>query len=182
MTNEEVLLKLLPPKTYSDDPDSLTRGDIKVQGDTLDDVEASAKGLLNEMFPDTADVTIVDWERVCALVGGDEMSPNERQDRVVSKLNEKAGIDADHILDVMEPLFGYRPTLHEHESYAEVGDEYWGFAIEIDENEIDPNFDYDHALRELQKIQPGHAQGRIGHMPFRCDDPQSLTDKDLLGS
>jgi len=182
MTNEEVLIKLLPPKTYSEDPDSLVRADLKVHGDTLDDVQESAEGLLDEVFPDKADVTIGDWERVCALVGGEAFSLSERQDRVVSKLNEKAGIDVPHILDVMEPLFGYRPDLHEHDSYAEVGDEYWGFAIEIDENQIDPNFDYDHALSELRKIQPGHAQGRIGHMPFRCDDPQSLTDKDLLGS
>jgi len=179
MNNHELLIKLLPKGAYSDDDESLVRKDLKVAGDSFDDVVTSLLGLLDEMVPDTTSVLLSSWERTYDIVTDESLSDAERVQNLLARVNYSPGIHTSFIQDALEPIFGYRPTIHEHPS-VEIGDEYWAFVVELDPDEVSVTFDYDEAMTVLEEIKPAHTLGRIGRVPFRTDE--GLTDRDLLGS
>jgi uncharacterized protein YmfQ (DUF2313 family) len=88
MSHKDVLLQLFPLKNLGGVHD----GDATVEGASLDRVQAAIFALLAEMFPDTASVTIGDWERVCAVTPGPADPLQTRRNRVVAKLQARGGL------------------------------------------------------------------------------------------
>lgn len=89
----DVLKQLLPPVSYDRNAPNLSV-ELAAVGAQLDDAQASSDTLLNEMFPDTCTLTLLDWERVyglpdpCVTI---EQSIDQRRAALVSKYGAVGG-------------------------------------------------------------------------------------------
>ena len=72
--------------------------DLGVDGRSLDAAQASAADLLLEMFPDTTQLLISSWERICGLIPPEGATLQYRQSTVLSKLRATPG-------DIKRPYF-----------------------------------------------------------------------------
>lgn len=86
--------------------------DLDLDAKHLDLAQASADGLLAEMFPDQAAVLLVDWERVLGLMPGSDEPQSSRRDKVVRKIRERGGLSVSYFLRLAEAL-GYEVEIEE---------------------------------------------------------------------
>jgi uncharacterized protein YmfQ (DUF2313 family) len=87
MLHEDVLKALFPLELEGDFDTGLG-----IEGLHLDGAQASAGTLLDEMFPDTADELLADWERIVGVTPDDGDPIAARRDRVVAKLQARGGL------------------------------------------------------------------------------------------
>jgi uncharacterized protein YmfQ (DUF2313 family) len=66
--------------------------DLALEGQQLDTAQASAELLLREMFPQTVDATIADWERVYDLTPDPADTLQMRQAKIIIKMRELGGL------------------------------------------------------------------------------------------
>ncbi len=107
MSHKDVI-KLLFPLELS----GVFDNDIAREGAQLDSVEASAGQLQREIVPQTCDVTIADWERVCGLTPVSTDTLQMRQARVIAKLREYGGLSVPYFIAVAATM-GYTVTIEE---------------------------------------------------------------------
>jgi uncharacterized protein YmfQ (DUF2313 family) len=86
--------------------------DIALEGKQLDDAQASADVLLQEMFADKAYNCLTDWERVCGLApdAGDPLQ--SRRDAVIRKVRELGGLSRDYFIALAASI-GWTITIDE---------------------------------------------------------------------
>ncbi|KQC03903.1 MAG: hypothetical protein APR55_06670 [Methanolinea sp. SDB] len=97
MSHKNVLKMLFPVELGG-----VFDGDLALEGQQLDAAQASAERLLREMFPQTCDETIEDWERVCGLTPAPTDTLQMRQERVVRKLREFGGLSLPYFASLAE--------------------------------------------------------------------------------
>ncbi len=86
MANADVLNLLFPLSIGGVRP-----GDLAVDGASLDAAQSQAEQLLQEMFPDTANLLLSSWERICELTPPSGATIQYRQAAVLSKLRQRPG-------------------------------------------------------------------------------------------
>lgn len=122
------ILKLLFPLEMG----GVFEEDIELEGRRLDDALASAGRLLDQIFPDTADALLPDWERVCGLTPGAEDSLQLRRSRVVAKLREQGSLRRSYYIEMAAQL-GYTITITElapgQEGYGDEGIFVWRVTV-----------------------------------------------------
>ena len=82
MSHRDVLKQLFPLELAGD-----FEADLELEGQQLDAVQARSEDLLLEMFPDTADELLPDWERICGITNTEGKPIQSRRDAVVAQLN-----------------------------------------------------------------------------------------------
>jgi uncharacterized protein YmfQ (DUF2313 family) len=92
--NADVLNALFPVTNLG----GVFADDIAVDGRSLDAAQAAAQGLLAEIFPDTAVLTLPSWERICGIAPAAGATLQARQAAVVAKLRARPG-------DIKKPYF-----------------------------------------------------------------------------
>lgn len=107
MLHKDVLKRLLPIELSGE-----FEKDIEIEGKHLDDAQARAEKLLNEMFPDQSHELLPDWERVCGLMPGRDDTLQLRRDRVVRKLRERGGLSIPYFISLAAAM-GYTITIEE---------------------------------------------------------------------
>lgn len=112
--------------------------DLAIEGKHLDEALSRAKKLLEQIFPDTADELIPDWERLCGITPEADDTLDRRRARVVAKLKEQGRLDRQYYIDIAAAL-GVKITIEElgpgDEGYGPEGIFVWrvnGIDIERD--------------------------------------------------
>ena len=102
MSVNEGTLRLLFPVELGGDHDA----DLALDAKHLDIAQASAETLLAEMFPDTTNQLLADWDRVLGITPGADDPLQYRRDRVIQKVREKGGLSIPYFRRLAESL-GY---------------------------------------------------------------------------
>lgn len=102
------VLKLLFPLELT----GVFDADIELEGKQLDDAQTSADLLLREMMPQSAGVSITDWERVCGLSPDDDDTLQTRQLRVIAKLRERGSLSLPYF-GALAADMGYTASVEE---------------------------------------------------------------------
>ena len=107
MSHKDVLSLLFPLKLGG-----VFDQDIAIEGAYLDACEARAGDLLNEMFADTVDETLSDWERVCGLTPSASDTLQMRRNAIIAKLREHGSLSLPHY-SALIALMGYTFSIEE---------------------------------------------------------------------
>lgn len=107
MKHEDVLRLLFPLELGG-----VYEQDAALEGIKLDDVQASGELLLREIFPQSCDKTLEDWERVCGLIPASTDTLQMRQALVITKLRERGGLSIPYFVGVATSM-GYTVTIEE---------------------------------------------------------------------
>jgi uncharacterized protein YmfQ (DUF2313 family) len=105
--------------------------DISLEGKQLDDAQASAEVLLQEMFADKAYNLLTDWERVCGLTPDADDPLQSRRDAVIRKLRELGGLSRDYFITLAASI-GWTITIDEFQPFM-AGWSRCGDALNIEE-------------------------------------------------
>jgi len=106
--NHADVLKLLSPIELGD----VFNDDIKLEGEALDRAQASAEQVQHETLPQSASLTIEDWERVCGLSPASDDTLQMRQAAVIAKLRERGGLSLPFFTALADD-FGYSVIIEE---------------------------------------------------------------------
>ena len=120
--------------------------DMEIEGQNLDQVQASAQQLLREMFPDTCFALLEEWERLLGLPDpctGQLPTVQQRIAAVVAKFGEKRSLSAAYLIAVAANL-GYMVTITNYAmrryGHAETGGDYigkeWANTITVNAPEV----------------------------------------------
>jgi len=107
MRHRDVLTRLFPLELGGD-----YDADTNVEGLALDRAQAQADQLLREIFPDTAHLTIADWERVYGLNSNGDDPLQLRVDRLLTKIRARGGLSKAWFIALAKTM-GYEITIDE---------------------------------------------------------------------
>lgn len=180
--NHADLLKLLLPSSYDPNGPALA-AELAAEGAALDLAQWSADQLLLEMFPETAVLTLPDWERVyglpdtCTAIAGAQQTFNERRSALMGIVNMSGGQSRQFFIDLAARLgytitiTEYSPHTTEHDSEHPITDDPWRFVWQVnaplntlrdktseDDSEM-PTAVWGNALLEcvLSRFKPAHT-------------------------
>lgn len=182
-----MMRKLLPPgRLWRVDPASNLTALFLAAGDELSRISGRALDIIDEADARTTDELLVDFQRVLALPA--TATVEEGRAQVVAWLTQDRGFRPVDIQETLAMLLGQdavdvvvieRTTAHP----AVVDDprEIYRYFVYRDPNE--PGIYYlDAAQQQLTSMEHSHTKGHvIESIDFKCDDPFSLCDRDLLG-
>lgn len=103
------ILKKLFPLSFEDD---LFDAEMALQGDLLDATERKIKELLVELFPNSADATIDEWESRLNVKSNSGDSLTVRQNRVAAKFSETGSLTEAYFILVAEKM-GFTITIEQ---------------------------------------------------------------------
>lgn len=190
-----MLERLHPRGPYDLDPGSLYRDDLAVLGAALDLADDQRLALLDELLPDRAEALLSSWERVYAIYRGSTRTTQQRRDAIVARRRYLPDFVPTTIEGILEQLTGVDVTLVEP-GHFRCDDA--GSLCDTADDVLDGIFvffaDLDHAAavaagvdraeldEVIGQVEPAHTLGISRFNLFSCDDPYSLTDRDLLGA
>jgi uncharacterized protein YmfQ (DUF2313 family) len=108
MNHADVLKLLFPLK----DLGGVFNDDIAIEGKHLDALKTSADNLLLEAFPDTATLTLSDWERNYQIIVPAGVSIAQRQRAVVQRRRMRGGLSRRYFV-ALAAAVGYTITIEE---------------------------------------------------------------------
>ena len=108
MTHHDILKLLFPTEIGG-----VFDADITIEGSYLDALTASADSLSDEMFPDTANVTITDWERVYAILPDPAATLDQRRLTILQKVRANIGSLTPASFVALAATVGYVVTIEE---------------------------------------------------------------------
>lgn len=159
---------------------------LQALGDELTRVSQRAADLVEESDPRTTTELLPEWEEDYELesTGTDQ----ERRDRLLSAILASSGVRPEDFQAALAPVLGLDPN------DVEVIETSRATAIAVGDDRIiyqffiyrDPllagSYDLVEAQRIIDVMAHSHTRGvAIESTDFLCDDPFSLTDRDLLG-
>lgn len=194
-TFSDLLQAYLPRGSYSREPDALHVLELGALAEVLETVDDLADDLLDEFFPLTATATLDDWERNLDLHPATGASAATRRGAILEVLRRHPNLSPPYIAEQLASLTGLTPAIIEHlpflcddaASLCDAGgvEQQWTFyaafsraaaaAAGLDVDLVDEQL-------VLEQIEPAHALGLACYDDFRCDDPYSQVDRDLLGA
>jgi hypothetical protein len=154
--------------------------------DELARVHARVGNLLDEADPTTAIELVPEYEAELGL----DVAPTlgERRARIVARLVARQRFRPVDFQNALAPLLGQAPedvvVIERNRAYAiAVGDDREIYRFFIYRDPTLPGAYFLSSAQEIvDQIQPSHTVGRvIESISFKCDDPFSLCDRDLLG-
>ncbi len=181
-----MLVGLLPPGRLRLLVDGVLSATLLGSADELLRLDATAGALLAESVPVGADQLLEEYERDLDLEA--EGTDEERLARVVARWIARQRYRPVDFQTALAPLLG-QPAEDivvietSHALAVSMGDdrEIFRFSIYRDPN-LAGSYDVAGAQDLVDAIKPSHTQGHvIESVNFLCDDPFSLTDRDLLG-
>ncbi|ATF92422.1 Uncharacterized protein conserved in bacteria (DUF2313) [Cedecea neteri] len=106
-----LLALLLPPVSYNPNGTRL-RAELQADARLLALAEQTVSDLLSAIDPLTATNTLPDWERVYALIPGENDTLQQRRDRVMAALAETGGLSRAYFINLAAAM-GYTITIDE---------------------------------------------------------------------
>jgi hypothetical protein len=182
-----MLKLLLPPgKAWRLDADAVISRVLLANADELARVSQRAATLIEESDPQTTVELLPEFERELGLTA--EGTEEQRRTRVVAMLRNTGGVKPADFQRVLSGLLGQDEAdvvvIERGRAFAVlVGDERSIFKFFIFRDHTLPG-DYDLAFAQelVDSMAHSHTKGRvIETRRFKCDDPHSLCDRDLLG-
>lgn len=178
---------LLPPgRLWRLTPTSVLSAILLAAGDELERVSGRARDLVEEADPRTTTELITDWERMLNLAAAATIE--ERRALVVALLTRRQRFRPADVRKALAPYLGL------DEEDVEVIETSRALAIATSNDRAiylfhvyrDPalpgTYDVAAAQAELDTIAHSHTKGKvIESTSFKCNDPYSLCDRDLLG-
>jgi len=155
-------------------------------GDEMARVDARGEDLLREADPRTADEILPDFERVLGLPGTGTLE--DRRGRVVALMIRRQRCRPEDFRRVLAPILGCAPEdvvviERTHDQAVAMGDAREIFRFAVYRNPALPgSYDVAAAQGLIDAMKQSHTLGHlVESVGFRCDDPASLCDRDLLG-
>ena len=183
------LVRSLFPKgrAFTRDPGSNISKVSQGSADELVRVHQRGLDLIEESDPRTCSETVSDWEVALGLTGTGTLQ--ERRDNIVSFLLSDAGFRTQDFKDALAPVLGLQPAqvIVIETTRADAissGDDRFIFQFFIKRDPSLPGtYNVDAAQHIVDQMAPSHTQGFvIVSDNFLTDDPDSLTDRDVLGA
>lgn len=181
-----MLAQLLPPGRLRKDADSTIYKVLLGAADELVRVSQRVVDLFREHDPAQTLELLPDFENMLALeaVGADD----ERRNRVIAALLRRVRFRPVDFQTVLAPLLVMEavdvPVIERSRAFAIlVGDDQEVYRFFIYRDPLLPGTpDLVTAQETVTAMEPAHTLGTvIESITFLCDDPFSLTDRDLLG-
>ncbi len=177
---------LLPAGKWRLDQDSNLSKLFLAVGDELTRVSGRASDLIEEADPRTTSELLPEFERMLNL--SDDGTDEARRARIVGRLVQRQGFRPADFQQALALILGQAEedviVIERGRVFAvEVGDDQEIFRFFIYRDPSDPgSYSIDDAQDVINLMQPAHAQGHaIEEIAFKCDEPTSLCDRDLLG-
>jgi len=102
--------------------------DVEIEGAAIDDLLSRADELYLELFPDTCDETLPDWERVYELNPSPSESKALRRSRLVYAVRRRGGLSRRYFIGLAASL-GYTATITEGHAVFRAGMSAAGDAV-----------------------------------------------------
>lgn len=100
-----ILKSLLPPGAYSDDDESIVMRTVRADAEQLAaGGESVVQALEREIFPDTAEASLPEWEKMLGIALPANATLATRQAACVSKWRASLGSSLDAIRTILDPL------------------------------------------------------------------------------
>jgi len=155
-------------------------------GDECARVDQRQRDVLAESDPRTAVETLADWERV--LDQPSTGTTGERQARITSELIRRQRFRPIDFREALAPLLGLTAsqvvvieTTAAQAAAMNDPRQIYQFYVYRDPG-LGGSWDLPAAQRLIEIMKPTHTRGTaIESIDFVCDDPESLTDRDILG-
>lgn len=183
-----MLKALLPPgRLWRLDPDSNLSLLLLACGDELERVDGRGWDLLEESDPSTATELLEDFERVLGLPSDGTLA--ERRSAVVGRLIRRQRFRPVDFANALASSLGQDPAdvdVRERTAAwaSSVGEpeEIFRFFVYRDPD-LPGTYDVEGAQAIVDLIKPSHTIGHvIESIDFRCNEPTSLCNRDLLGA
>lgn len=184
-----MLVRLFPPGDFRRDPDSGNYRLMHAFGDGLSAAHQREIDLLNESDPRTTSELLPEWEAQYGLTDSTG-TDDERRARLQTRILSRYGFStrpADY-QRVMGPILDLDPADIQvievtAADAATAGNPRLVYTFFIYRDPALPGTpDLDFAQSELDRIAHSHTRGTvIESTNFLTDDPESLTDRDILG-
>jgi uncharacterized protein YmfQ (DUF2313 family) len=162
---------------------SLNAADLLALGGALADTRSVLLDALDEAFPDTAWDLLSEWEAMLGLPVQPELPKPVRQARLVAKVRARFSGTPQDILASVKVL-APEATLVETtaaQAAASAPLNVYRFVILIALATAANQVTYQQIRALVEQMKPAHTHGAVSvRIGFRCDDPQSLTDRDCL--
>lgn len=169
---------------YSRDPASRIQRELAVHGDGLGFAWAQLEELLENYLPDRATRLLPRWEAICGIQPGPRDTYQQRRNRILAFMRQIAGYSVDQIVKAVAPVLACQPsdlTVIENTNTGLNPEVVWIWFIFRDPS-VPGSPDVPAAQRIIDQMRPAHTLGVVGQSRnFLCDDPFSLTDRDILG-
>jgi len=185
---QRMLLALLPPgPVWRLTLDSVLSKLLLGSADELDRVDNRVADLLDESDPTTADEMLPEYERELALAAAATIE--ERRANIVGRLIRRQRFRPVDFQQALAALLGLDPAdvvvIERTRAFVvSIGDDREIFRFFIYRNPALPGTYFLASAQALvTAMKPSHTIGTvIESISFLCDDPLSLTDRDLLGA
>lgn len=178
-----MLLRALGP-AYSGGDGSRTAADFLALGQALADGRDTNLVALAEAFVDAAADLLTEHERAYGLVPRADLGAEDRRTRLVAKVRAARAGTPQAIARALASIAA-DAEIFENDRAAAVASgvdhAVYVFAVLV-ATDVYANSDLLGLVRAIvQQMKPAHSRGNVGtRAGFRCDDPLSLTDRDLL--
>jgi len=195
MSTYDRMLQLLPWGPLSRDDGALHLEELDAWADSIDGVDDQVALSVDACFPQTDPELLDRWEALLDLHPAAGDSDAVRQQRVLEALARVPLMTPAYIAAQLEILTTVEPTIVEFMAFHcddagsrvdyECLEKQWFFLAAFGRAaavaaSVDDELVEEQAL--LDRLKPGHTQGVACFDDFRCNDPYSLTDRDLLGA
>lgn len=169
---------------YSRNEDAQISRELMVEGDALGFAWAQLNELLTNTLPDRSTKRLDRWEAICRIQPGPTDSIQTRRNRILAFMQQVAGYTVDKIVTAVAPVLACTPDqleIIENRNDGVNPEKVWLWFIKRDPA-LPGTPDIPTAQRIIDQMKPAHTRGLVGESTsFKCDDPHSLTDRDLLG-
>lgn len=190
-----LLLRLHPRGAADLRPGGTYYLDLEVFGEVLDTVFTQAVELEDELLPDRSSALLSRWEAAYDIRRVSGRTDAERREVIIARRRHLPDFRPTTIDDIITTHFGLDVDVVEPmafrcddpaslcDSESHLCDGHLIFFIEFDEATARTlGIDRDEMDFEIGRIKPAHVIGHTRCDDFRCDDPFSLLDLDLLGA
>ncbi len=190
----DLFQKLFVWGPYSRDEDAYHLEEAKAWTEALDQADDQVALSVDACFPD--DSTLLDrWETIYDLHPASGDSESDRQAAVLEAFTRQPTMKPAYIAAQLKSLTGLIVTIAEFRAFhcddpGSLVDQHclemqWTFYVVWDRDDAaSVGLDSDLIDEQLliDRLKPGHTTGIGCFGTFKCDDPYSLCDRDLLGA
>lgn len=191
-----LLLRLHPRSSaWSLDPDKAPYQELEAWAEVLDAQDAQVDALLAELLPDQDTALLSRWEALYDLHRTSGLTTLARRRRVLARMSYLPDTRPATIESVLGRLMDQTVTVVEPgpfrcddpgslcDTASDVIDGAFCWWVEVDEALARVgDVTRDELEEEVSRLKPAHTVACVRTDDFRCDDPWSLTDRDLLGA
>lgn len=113
-SHSDLFRKLLPPgEAYSDDPASLHLTELAIWGQLFDKASTDIDGMINEIFPDTIEDSLDEWEAELNIVNDTSLPTYQRMQNILTKYITQGDLSILCMQMALFPYLGYFVTITE---------------------------------------------------------------------